>query len=292
LFASLTLVVQVFDTAVNVWLVGLFVYFLLPTLKVHAQLKGKSKNKQTLAQQFFVLTTKNDSIVELGAQMGLNKDIANDNIGPLDIVNANEPPRQEYLTTMTEERQMKQMNASVEIRRISSPQSGRSSPDQSPGEISNNTTNENDHNEIDSPTGSLDFFTMLASDAKDYPPPITPPQRVSIAPLPSHPVQVSPRQQSYAYMQSFHSAHHSQSQYDETMEDVPADSTADRLKALVKRNLIGTFVLFTPILANVGIFWALSGNEPAWLCMTMCSIDLLGSVSVLHWLTSTTAETD
>lgn len=60
-----------------------------------------------------------------------------------------------------------------------------------------------------------------------------------------------------------------------------------KLDALVKRNLIGTVILFAPILINGGIFWIFKGFEPGGMCFTICSLDITCSICVMHWLTST-----
>jgi len=65
-----------------------------------------------------------------------------------------------------------------------------------------------------------------------------------------------------------------------------------QLNRLVKRNLLGTIILFAPIIINVSTFWIEKGYEPAWLCASICSFDVFGSVAVLHWLTSTAGETE
>jgi len=64
-----------------------------------------------------------------------------------------------------------------------------------------------------------------------------------------------------------------------------------RLELLIKRNLLGTLVLFLPILINVGLYWVFHGKELAWVCLVMCSLDVTSSIAVLHWLTATPEET-
>jgi len=64
-----------------------------------------------------------------------------------------------------------------------------------------------------------------------------------------------------------------------------------RLELLIKRNLLGTLILFLPILINVGLYWVFHGKELAWVCLVMCSLDVTSSIAVLHWLTATPEET-
>lgn len=62
-------------------------------------------------------------------------------------------------------------------------------------------------------------------------------------------------------------------------------STIRRLDMLVRKSLAGTFLLFAPCIANGILYWYFKGFEPAWLCLTACSIDVTMAVGVLHWLT-------
>jgi len=63
------------------------------------------------------------------------------------------------------------------------------------------------------------------------------------------------------------------------------DSTIRRLDKLVKKSIVGTFLLFAPCIANATMYWYFKGYEPAWLCMTACSVDVTTALGVLHWLT-------
>lgn len=62
-------------------------------------------------------------------------------------------------------------------------------------------------------------------------------------------------------------------------------STIVRLDKLVKKSLVGTILLFAPCVANGVLYWYFKGFEPAWLCLTACSLDVTLAVGVLHWLT-------
>lgn len=64
-----------------------------------------------------------------------------------------------------------------------------------------------------------------------------------------------------------------------------------RLESLIKRNLLGTLILFVPILINAGLYWVFHGRELAWICLLMCSLDVTSSIAVLHWLTASPEET-
>lgn len=64
-----------------------------------------------------------------------------------------------------------------------------------------------------------------------------------------------------------------------------------RLESLIKRNLLGTLILFLPIVINIGLYVVFHGKELAWLCLVMCSLDVTSSIAVLHWLTATPEET-
>lgn len=63
------------------------------------------------------------------------------------------------------------------------------------------------------------------------------------------------------------------------------DSTIRRLDKLVKKSIVGTFLLFAPCLASAIMYWYFKGYEPAWLCMAACSVDVTTALGVLHWLT-------
>jgi hypothetical protein len=51
------------------------------------------------------------------------------------------------------------------------------------------------------------------------------------------------------------------------------------------RSFIGSCATLTTAVTNLTVLMVLKG-EPAWICFTICNVDILFCISVLHWCTS------
>ncbi|KAH8896136.1 hypothetical protein GQ53DRAFT_620316, partial [Thozetella sp. PMI_491] len=58
-----------------------------------------------------------------------------------------------------------------------------------------------------------------------------------------------------------------------------------RLRRMAIRTLIGVIVTLTSTILNASLLWGLNG-EQAWLCLDLCTLDVLFTTFVLHWIIS------
>jgi len=54
---------------------------------------------------------------------------------------------------------------------------------------------------------------------------------------------------------------------------------------LVWKSLIGSVLIFIPTVVNLCLFYRMHAHELGWFCFMLCTLDVVWSVCVLHWLT-------
>jgi len=63
-----------------------------------------------------------------------------------------------------------------------------------------------------------------------------------------------------------------------------------RLRKVALRTLVGTILTLMSSVANITAIFILKGLEPAFICLTCCTLDVAFSATVLHWVTSVRVE--
>ena len=69
-----------------------------------------------------------------------------------------------------------------------------------------------------------------------------------------------------------------------------ANFLIQKLDGLVKKSLVATIILFLFNVLWLGLFYGYHGPTPAWLCLTVLSLDLTFGAGVAFWLTATDSE--
>ena len=243
--ATTTIGMILFDLVVNFWLIGLFIYFLRPTLKLQAQFSAAAGHQPTLTQRLFNITLARvdhefgTGNLHMGSIMHTPEAEPTEFISGSELLEVSENGGDKLSTVSTTHdfEHRKRLPTAPPLPLRLPRQKGRNA--------------------------DLDVFDMLDDDEATFGNIVS---------------NDTSRQPSFGIKQG-----------DATQQLPPKHSQLNRL---VKRNLLGTIILFAPIVINVSTFWIEKGYEPAWLCASICSFDVFGSVAVLHWLTSTAGETE
>ncbi|KAF1933671.1 uncharacterized protein M421DRAFT_395796 [Didymella exigua CBS 183.55] len=61
--------------------------------------------------------------------------------------------------------------------------------------------------------------------------------------------------------------------------------TMKRMERLLLRTFLGSILVILPTVGNFVALSVLEGRELGWVCLTACTIDVVWTVSVFHWLT-------
>ncbi|KAH0537839.1 hypothetical protein FGG08_005452 [Glutinoglossum americanum] len=69
------------------------------------------------------------------------------------------------------------------------------------------------------------------------------------------------------------------------LEDNPADQRGI-LADMAWRTCKAMFIVLSTTIANLSVLFALRGHEQGWLCFLMCSVDVVGAIVTIHWLTN------
>ena len=242
--ATTTIGMILFDLVVNFWLIGLFIYFLRPTMKLQAQFSAAAGHQPTLTQRMFNITLARGDHefgtgnLHMGSIMHTPENEPTEFISASDLLDASENGGDKLSTAST----------THELESSNRVPAAPPLPLRLP--------------RCEGRDADLNVFDMLDDDEATFGNAVS---------------NDTSRQASFGI------------KHDAAQQLPPKHSQLNRL---VKRNLLGTIILFAPIIINVSTFWIEKGYEPAWLCASICSFDVFGSVAVLHWLTSTAGETD
>jgi len=242
--AATTVGMICFDLVMNLWLIGLFIHFLRPTMKFQAQISLEAGKKRTLTQRLFNIPLARRDVDFGTGNLHMSSIKHTPELEPIGLIT-----NPELLDPVDDgAEKLSTRNTAHEVEGSNILPTAPPLPLRLPRPKGQNA----DH----------DFSDMLDDDEATYGNAVS---------------NDTSRQPSIGIKQ-----------------DVAQKMTVDPspLNRLVKRNLLGTIILFVPIIINVCLFWIEKGYEPAWMCATICSFDVFGDVAVLHWLTSTAGETD
>ncbi|KAF2125334.1 hypothetical protein P153DRAFT_389497 [Dothidotthia symphoricarpi CBS 119687] len=59
----------------------------------------------------------------------------------------------------------------------------------------------------------------------------------------------------------------------------------NHIKVLLWKSLTGSALVMFPTVANMAQFYIMKGREQAWICMTLCVLDISWGIMVINWLT-------